>query len=585
MASYEDLMAAARKADADGASDDARRLLEMAVAARDQRQSAPEASAEQPERTIRHRLYDNIIGDPDDGVDSWGEQAGRVLNDAGSAFFAGIGRGAAGLAGMPGTIGDAIDSSVTRAGKAAGILPDDAVAPRSRFSSNALIDDLSELTGGASDFRGDTTAGRYAGTVGEFLPGAAIAGMNPANLLRYGVAPGVASEAAGQMTEGTAAEPWARTAAALAAPVAIAGADKLVRKVVSPYGGADPERLRMAQQLENEGISLTAGQKVGNEQLRRREGFTPQADSLMRQQSEDFTSRVLATAGTDAQRATPDVLQATARRIGKDFEDATAGLTIQPSQSDIEAISGAADVYRALAPTGNRAPLIENVAEAMTVGDVPAGAAASWRSQLSKLTTSPDAATREAAIQAIDALDNSISGALSAAGRADDVAKLSQAREQWRNFIAIQKAASGAGEQTAAGILSPSAVRNAVASQGRSAYAQGRRGDLGALSRAAEGVMKRLPTSGTAENIRALTRQSGLSGTIGAGAGAAIGGGPMGAVVGAALGSSLPAARNALLMSQPVQNYLANQFANPSALRAFDPRIISAIPGVVTGER
>lgn len=41
MATYEELIAAARKADADGATDDARRLLEMAVALRGQAQPAP----------------------------------------------------------------------------------------------------------------------------------------------------------------------------------------------------------------------------------------------------------------------------------------------------------------------------------------------------------------------------------------------------------------------------------------------------------------------------------------------------------------------------------------------------------------
>jgi hypothetical protein len=30
-------------------------------------------------------LYDNLIGDPNDGVDSFGERAGRALNDMGKA--------------------------------------------------------------------------------------------------------------------------------------------------------------------------------------------------------------------------------------------------------------------------------------------------------------------------------------------------------------------------------------------------------------------------------------------------------------------------------------------------------------------
>ena len=61
-----------------------------------------------------------------------------------------------------------------------------------------------------------TEAGQYARTIGEFAP-AAVAG--PGGLVRriatQDVAPAVASEAAGQLTEGTEAEPYARVGAAV----------------------------------------------------------------------------------------------------------------------------------------------------------------------------------------------------------------------------------------------------------------------------------------------------------------------------------------------------------------------------------
>lgn len=62
-----------------------------------------------------------------------------------------------------------------------------------------------------------TTGGEFARTIGEFAPGAVALG--PArplpNLIRYGVLPGLASEGAGQLFEGTSFEPWARAAAAI----------------------------------------------------------------------------------------------------------------------------------------------------------------------------------------------------------------------------------------------------------------------------------------------------------------------------------------------------------------------------------
>ena len=87
---------------------------------------------------------------------------------------------------------------------------------------------------GVPDYTPQTTAGRYAKTVGEFVPGAltmpeaefpAIAG----NLAKYAVAPGVASELGGQMTEGTKAEPYIRAAAGLAGGLGAEGVAQAAR--------------------------------------------------------------------------------------------------------------------------------------------------------------------------------------------------------------------------------------------------------------------------------------------------------------------------------------------------------------------
>lgn len=78
----------------------------------------------------------------------------------------------------------------------------------------------------ADDYQAQTTAGKYAGTVGEFLP-AAVGG--PAGLLRRGATvavAGVGSEAAGQATEGTVLEPVARVVGAFAAPMALSKINK-----------------------------------------------------------------------------------------------------------------------------------------------------------------------------------------------------------------------------------------------------------------------------------------------------------------------------------------------------------------------
>lgn len=533
-------------------------------------------------RTWGQSLYDNAVGDPNDGVDSVGEKIGRVMNDAGSAVGAGLARGTAGLAGLPGTLGDLFDKGMTAGGKAIGVIPQDWAAPASNLSGGAMTERMSDATGGATDFRGESLPAKFAGTIAEFLPGAlAFGGGN--NLIKYGVMPGASSEAAGQLTEGTAAEPYARMAGALAGGILPDLLKAGATRAISPYGGADPERLKLAQTLDDAGVPITAGQRVGNEALRRKEGFTAGGQNMMDDQAEAFTRAALKTVGTDAPRATPEVLKATADRIGQVFDDVVRGVDVTPDPQAITALSQAVNTYKSLAPTGNQAPLIGNIlkdtVKAMRGGNViPASTLKVWRSNLSKLTASADDATRAAAIEALDAVDDMMNTALTAAGRTADIARLTEARGQWRNFLAIQKAATSAGENAAAGLVSPSALRNATVNQGRSAYAQGGRGDIGALARAGEGVMKKLPTSGTAENLRALM-PSGLWGALGAGPGA-VSGNPMMAMAGAAAGTMVPGALGAIRMSAPVQAYLANQLMKPAATNIPMGAGLSALPFV-----
>ncbi|MFB9223004.1 hypothetical protein [Paracoccus cavernae] len=235
-----------------------------------------------------------------------------------------------------------------------------------------------------------------------------------------------------------------------------------------------------------------------------------------------------------------------------------------PDPQTLNALSMANETYKQLAPKSAQAPIVGEIVKRMTgafrTGEsIPASTVNSWRSSLSRLTASNDGATRSAAIEALTALDDAMSSTLTSLGRADDVARLATARDQWRNFLAIQRAATSAGEEAAVGILSPSALRNAVVQQGRASYAQGGRGELGELARAAGGIMRPMSNSGTAQNLRAMgVPYVGWTG-LGAGAGAIIGGGPAGAIAGSIVGSAAPAALGAARMSGPGQAWLANQ--------------------------
>lgn len=575
MATYDEVMSALRNAHAAGDTVAATRLAGMAkkikagdiMAERSAAQGGVAGAVQRAEPLNQAAMADM---QPKTGV------LEDVLKSAGS----GLARGAAGILDLPSAaIGLGIKGAELVTGKqapdwlsAAAALPTGGLT---RGSSAREI--ASRLTGGGTEYQGQTTPGQFAGTVGEFLPSAVMGPGNMArNALMYGALPGVASEAAGQATEGTAMEPWARALAAIAAPIAAGAVTKGVKAAISPYGGADPERLKLAKVLDDFGVPITAGQRTGAEGLRRAEGATGSGQEIMAQQADDFTKAALKTIGTDATRATPEVLASTAKRIGGVFDDVLQGVDVTPDANAVTDFSAAMATYRQLAPKAMSVPLLENINKELERSfrggtPIPAGTLNTWRSNLSKLTTSADQATRDAAIEALNVVDDAMSASLTAAGRADDVARLVEARGQWRNYLAIQKAASRAGEERALGVISPSALRNELATQGRTAYATGRRGDIGDLARAGEAVMKPLPTV-TAGGVRNVP---GVSALLSGAAGSAIGG-PMGAVA----GMLAPSVYNAARMTKPMQAYLANQLVQPGG-KIVTPDILRTISGLL----
>jgi hypothetical protein len=353
-----------------------------------------------------------------------------------------------------------------------------------------------------------------------------------------------------------------------ALPAAGAAIGAGLQKMVSPNAGADEVRLGLAKVLDDFGVPITAGQRTGSKASMYREGATAGGKRIAGEQAEAFTTAALKTAGIEAKRATPEVLDDAATRIGAVFDDVTRGVDVTPAPGNLTALASAVETYKSLAPTGQQAPLVSEMFKAVTKAfrggnSIPASTVNTWRSRLSKLTTSADAATREAASSALETVDDMLTSSLNAAGRADDVARLATARAQWRNFLAIQKAAVREGD----GLLSPAKLRATVIGQGEAAFARGKRGDLGALARAGGEVMEALPDSGTSQrwwsNIPGGAPA--LLGALGASGASTAGLGTIG-IFGAGLASAaLPAVSGAIRMSRPMQAYLGNQYGNALA--------------------
>jgi hypothetical protein len=532
----------------------------------------------QPERTLGQTIYENLIGSGE--VDTPGERLGELVRGAGAATARGIVDVPAlpvnllqlGTMGVEKAIGMENPSMVSRA---LSLLPD----TREMLASVPVI-------GPESEYRAPGTLGEYISTAGEFAGGAgAMAG--PSAIARFGVVPGLASEAAGQATEGSDIEPYARVAAGIAAPFAAGAVGKAAQNVISPSAGQiTPARQAAVDLLRREGVNPTAGQVVGGTAAKNqlfREAATTSGRAKADQALEDFTSAVMKRIGSPAgTKATADAFEEATTRIGRVFDDVVDNVNVAPQSGDLANFSAALKSYRDLAPKDSAPQILENVNEALvnafrSGNDIPASTVKVWRSTLSKLTKSADQPTREAAVDAVNAIDDMIESALTAAGRPQDIARLGEARNQYRNLMAIESAAQRADIE---GVISPLALRTALLQQGRRRYVQGK-GDLGPITRAAADILKPLPESGTSPRISANQIISGAPGGTASGLAAfGLGLDPATAVALGTATALAPIARNQFLSSGAGQRYFQNQLLNQFG-PVVDSRMIGTIPGLL----
>lgn len=484
------------------------------------------------------------------------------IADVAKSTGIGLVQGGLGIAGLPGNI-----ETLGRAGidKAASFLG----YGDPGFSKSHYLPNSADAQAAIEHYTGpfyqpQTTAGEYARTIGEFAPLAAFGGAGAGALSRTAnvLAPALTSETAGQLTKGTAAEPWARAGGAL-----IGGyLPNAGMRAVTPLS-MDAGRAASVATLENNGVNaLTAGQRTGNSAVRWAESaahdlpFTGgRAKELNDTAAEQFTRAALSRAGINADRATADVIDNGFQALGQTF-DALANRNLMNVDLALQTdVHQALRAYQQATPPSMRAPIVQDVHD--DIFNAPNGMLSgqqyqTWRSQIERARRSAQANNPQLA-NSLSHIRDAMDDAMSRSASPADQAAWQQVRGQYRDLLAIEKAVSGAGENTANGLISPSQLRTAVKTQDQRGYVRGRR-DLGNLARAGEAVMKPLPNSGTPARLAAQT----LFSAAGAGAGAVLGGSP-GAVIGTITPALAQGALGRALMSAPGQNYLANQLMAP----------------------
>lgn len=446
------------------------------------------------------------------------------------------------------------------------------VSPEAQSQQQQMRDlAASQRNGGIAQYlpKPETTAGEFARTAAEFVPSAASLPGRIARNVAGGVVAGLGSEAGGQLTKGTEAEPYARFGGAIFAPIAAAA----VRRAITPLP-ATAERTAAVTDLQNAGVqSLTAGQITGSKPLQWFEqalgdipGSGRRTARTAEQQGEQFTRAALMQAGENAPRATPEVIDRAFNRIGNQFETIAARNTVHLDQQLGRGLQAVEGEYNGLVSASQRAPVIQNTVR--DIGDIaarhngimPGDAYGAMRSRLGRQargTTDPQ--LQQALYGLQHTLDDAMTRSLTRSGNTADIQGLAQARRQYRNMLVVEKAATGAGENAALGLISPSHLRNATVAQGRRNYARGQ-GDFANLARSGEAIMKSLPQSGTAPRSYASHLPTAIGATLGG-----IAGGVPGAALGGLSAIAGPPLLGRLLMSRPVQAYLRNQaFAAPA---------------------
>lgn len=408
-------------------------------------------------------------------------------------------------------------------------------------------------------------------------PGGVAAGVMD-TLSSRPVMQGVAGAAGGAATEYT-ESPLAGMAASLAVPMAVSA---IGRAALPVRPQMDPERQRLIAKALEEGIPLTPAQQTGSRPLRIMEGVfdtfptTAGRQEAMRDaQGKAFNAASLAKSGTAGDVATPEVIKAAQNRIGGVINDVATRNTLNVSD-DFRDLTKSFNAYADRYMTRDQAKplkaMLDDIAKADKNfdGSIPGRTYMNIDSQLGQMTKSAEGVTKDKLAQLRQSframMDDSISP--------QDKGAWDQARRDYANLMVTRDAASGAGEATALGNVSPAALRTALnRSGGREAYGAGF-GDQNDLARIGQALLRREQDSGTAGRATMLNLLTGGAG--GVGGGLITGGDPVASMAAAGSALALPKLVQQAYYSDLISNYLLKGVPRGK-------EIAEALPGIDRG--
>ena len=385
----------------------------------------------------------------------------------------------------------------------AGLLPD-------RENMPSFRQGISDLTGGATEYKPQTVPGEYFGTGMEFLGGAAALPIGgPMRSMAQSLFPAFASETAGQTARKYAPEyeELARFAAALSAPVVGSTITQPItrRMTLGPpdqiYANVPgSQRAQNVDLLKQMGMeNITAGQQTGSANLQRLEDVVEPTLS----QKTDLTKMVLQRAGINDGMATPNVIDKRAKELGNIFDEAEASVREGFDISEGEKLLRLFDDANEMLSQGKIVGKTKNIIDKFSDNSV-SGNAISYaqlklaREDLRKVMksslTSQDQINYNLANDVLEVIDDMIERNV-LKYNPKLVPQLTKARTDYRALLTAERAVSGKGTDAASGIITPNALDTAVkVREGVNVTTRVKGTDVAEISRAASEVLAPLPT-------------------------------------------------------------------------------------------
>ena len=363
-----------------------------------------------------------------------------------------------------------------------------------------------------------------------------------------------------------------------------------------------PERQRLVETLDTEGVPLTAGERTGSKPLMKTEqmlGQTPGSAggiaSDVEQQQRAVNSAVASRAGLNSDTLTHDVLNTHLDNLGNEIGQLAANNNMQIPAPFVQQLGQVRQGLRYLKTEAAQeiGARIDQLRDMITVDPAtgnPILAGPHYQNLMSDLReaiTGSQGAARGSMIQLRDMLRQQMEASMNPG----DAARWRELNRYYANGKVIQDAMGAAGAGAAEGNISLLQLRGAInRSLGSDAYARGY-GDLNDLARAGQSVLRRPPDSGSPQGIlinKLLAGSSVVGAGGGVGVGSAFGLGPAeSAMIGATVPMVTPWAIGTAIRGRipgtnysPGQAYLTNQLA-----RDVNPAVAAAIIQAANAEQ